>query len=798
MPEDGPAAPEFCCVGCAGAYALINDQGLSQYYRRRCVDPETRALRPDGDGTPDLGAHVTVEPGKTEEAPGEAVLYLMVEGLHCAACVWLIESLLSRDAAVTHARVNMTTRRLTLRFRADETVPDKGAARILDPVFRVGYRLVPFDPAVLDQETRRQEKDLLKAMAVAGFASGNVMLFSVSIWFGVDMGHNTRDFMHWLSALIAIPAILYAIRPFARSAITALAGRRTNMDVPITLAVILAAGMSLWETARGGPHAYFDAAVMLLFFLLIGRYLDLLARGRARSAAEHLLALGATSVTVVRPDGSLVQLPPARISSGMTVLVAAGERIGVDGTVAEGVSDVDTSLLTGETVPDPVMPGAAVFAGTLNLSGPLRVTTGAVGEGTLLAEIVRMMEVAEQGRARYVALADRVARLYAPVVHLLALGAFLGWTLIGDAAWQQALLIASAVLIVTCPCALALAVPVVQVVATGRLLRQGILIKAPTALERLCSVDHVVFDKTGTLTLGQPELVADGDGGGWTDADLAEAAGMAAASHHPLARALRRACPDAPVRGDVTEHPGRGLSTPAAGGDVRLGNRPFCGVTDEAARDAGADAGGDGDGGRGGPEMWLSRPGRPAVRFSFRDQLRPDAAEVVAALTARGLTVELLSGDREPVVAAAARAAGIAGWAAARSPADKVARLEALAAAGKRVLMVGDGLNDAPALAAAHVSASPASAVDISQTAADLVFQGARLTPVLEALDVARRADSLVKQNFVLSFAYNAVTIPLAIGGLVTPLIAAAAMSGSSVAVISNALRLARRPGGTA
>lgn len=775
VPPHSPGGPDFCCRGCKAAYDLVNGLGLDAYYQRRCIDPEAKPLRPDeAEGVLDLTAHVR------REEDGTAALHLMVEGLHCAACVWLIETILRRQPGVLQARVNMTTRRLILRWTPpDGAGEDAGANALAEPVSRIGYRLVPYDPAALGRETERHEKELLRCMAVAGFGSANIMLLSVSVWAGVDV-MATRDLFHWLSALIAFPTIAYAVRPFARSAFSALRHGRTNMDVPITLAVVLAAVMSLWETWRGGPHAYFDASVMLLFFLLIGRYLDSRARGRARSAAEHLLTLGAQAVTVLRDDGSRALLPPARLSPGMTVLVAVGERIGIDGTVQEGRSDLDTSLITGETVPAAVGPGTAVFAGTLNLTAPLRLTVGAVGEGTLLAEIVRMMEVAEQGRAKYVALADRVARYYAPVVHLLALVTFLGWIVLTPMAWQEALLIAVSVLIITCPCALALAVPVVQVIASGRLLRRGILLKSATALERMIAVDTVVFDKTGTLTLGRAELRR--DGAAWTEEAVRLAAGMAANSRHPLARALTRA-QAAPVLSGVEEVPGRGLRMTLAEGEVRLGSRVFCDVP--------ADAPGNADG----PEFWLARPGQAPVRFDFTDAPRTDAAAVVAGLKQRGLAVELLSGDREAPVRGVAEALGIDRWQAGCAPADKCARLEALRNEGRHVLMVGDGLNDAPALASADVSLSPSTAVDVSQTAADAVFQGERLAPVLEALDVARRGDALVRQNFVLAFAYNAVTIPLAIAGFVTPLIAAVAMSTSSVVVIVNALRLSRGGG---
>ncbi len=548
------------------------------------------------------------------------------------------------------------------------------------------------------------------------------------------------------------------------------------MDVPISVGILLAAGMSLFETIRGGPHAYFDSAVALLFFLLIGRFLDLRARGRARSAAARLLALGAEAVTVLTADGRRQVLPAASVAPGMTVLVAAGERIGIDGRVQAGRSEVDASLITGESLPRPVGLGDPVFAGTINQSAPLRLEATAVGESTLLAEIVRLMELAEQRRAKYVVLADRIARLYAPAVHGLALATFLGWTLIGGIAWQTALLYAVAVLIITCPCALGLAVPAVQVIASGRLLRQGVLLKSATALERLAEVDTVVLDKTGTLTVGRPTLDRRRP---LDQAALELAASLAGASRHPLAKALCRAAPGVPVAGGVEEIPGRGLRRSSEGGEIRLGNRGWCGVEQpgEPAR---------------GPELWLARPGRLPVRFAFSDPLREDAVAVVAALKRQGLEVELLSGDLPPVVAAVAREIGIPASRAACTPAGKVAHLERLALAGRKVLMVGDGLNDAPALAAAHVSVSPASAIDISQTAADAVFQGDHLQPVVELLQVARQARRLIRQNLGLALAYNLIAVPVAVLGLATPLIAAVCMSGSSLLVVGNALRLGR------
>ncbi|MEZ5668517.1 MAG: heavy metal translocating P-type ATPase [Alphaproteobacteria bacterium] len=697
-------------------------------------------------------------------------LELLVDGAHCGGCIAKIERALKAEPDVELARLNLTTKRLALRWHGPVARGDALAQKVRD----LGYAVAPFDSALADTRAQAEERTLLRALAVAGFAAGNVMLFSIAIWAGHSQGMSaeTRGLMHWFSALVALPAVAYAAGPFYRSAWQALRVGRTNMDVPITLAVALASAMSLYETAVGGEHAYFDSAVTLLFFLLVGRFLDRRARRRARSAAEMLLAMQARAVTVLGPDGSPVSLRADDIAPGMTALVAAGERIGVDGVVTDGRSDVDTSAITGESTPTAAGPGIQVFAGMVSRTGALRVRVTAVGPDTLLGDIVRLLEAAEQRKSRFVALADRVARYYAPAVHTLALVAFLAWWLAAGIAWQSALMIAVAVLIVTCPCALGLAVPAVQVIANGRLMRLGVLVKSGTALERLAAVDTVVFDKTGTLTLGEPRLMAIEQGDG--DA-LACAGGLAAASRHPLARALWEAAErPAPYRG-VAETPGLGLAWNGPDGEIRLGSREWCGLADAPSDST---------------EIWLVRPGLPPVRFAFADTPRADATETVARLLAAGKDIALMSGDRPGPVAALAGELGIVRWQAGMRPADKAAALEALRADGRRVLMVGDGLNDAPALAAAHVSMAPASGTAVTQTAADLVFQGARLAPVLAALETAHAAGRLVRQNLTLAIAYNAIAVPIAMAGLVTPLVAAVAMSSSSLLVVGNALRL--------
>ncbi|HEX9702726.1 MAG TPA: heavy metal translocating P-type ATPase, partial [Rhodospirillales bacterium] len=705
---------------------------------------------------------------------------LMVDNVHCANCIKRIEDALTAMPGVTRARVNMSTRRLVVEWRGAETA----APALLARLAALGYPAAPFDADRLAGQGDSEERRLLTALAVAGFAAGNVMLLSISVWAGAggDMGEATRGLFHWLSALIALPAVAYAGQPFFRSAWRALKARALNMDVPISLAVVLAASMSLQQTVAGGEHAYFDASVTLLFFLLIGRYLDRRARAKARSAAEHLLTLAGGAARAIDADGRHRTLPLAEVRCGMRLAVAAGERIPADGAVACGRSEIDASLVTGESLPAPVGTGDRVFAGTTNLAAPIEVTVTAVGEDTLLAEIVRLMEAAEQSRARYVRLADRVAKVYAPAVHVLALSAFLGWWLLAGAGWQTALMVAVAVLIITCPCALGLAVPAVQVVASGRLMQHGVLLKSADGLERLAQIDTVVFDKTGTLTTGRPALVNGGDVG---PADLALAAALARHSRHPLSRALAAAAPATglPAVADIAEIPGSGLSGRIDGVDVRLGRREWCAAAE-------ADAAGDAAATAANAEIWLVRAGTPPVRFVFADTLRPDAAATLGRLKRMGLDCLLLSGDRRAAVADAARRLGIDDFEGECLPGAKVARLQALARQGRKVLMVGDGLNDAPALAAGFASMSPATAADISRTAADLVFQGELLAPVAAAVRTARLAGSLVRQNFTLALAYNLVAVPVAMAGLATPLVAAVAMSSSSLVVTLNALRL--------
>ncbi|MGE0179020.1 MAG: heavy metal translocating P-type ATPase [Sphingomonas sp.] len=687
---------------------------------------------------------------------------LAVPGMRCAACISKIERGLRDVPGIISSRVNFTARQVEIAHEPGINPPALKAA-----MASIGFDAEPIAEEIGptgDKESRR----LLRATAVAGFASMNIMLLSVSVWSGATGG--TRDLFHLLSGAIAIPTVAYSGRPFFASAWNALRHRRTNMDVPISIGVLLVTALSLFETLTHGPHAYFDGAVMLLFFLLVGRLLDGIMRDRARSGVAALLKQSAPGALVC-PDGGATQwLTADKLQPGMTMIVPAGERFAADGRVVEGESGIDLSLLTGESAPRLVAPGGQVHAGTLNLHAPLTVRVTAAGSRTALADIARLMEQAGQGKSRYVRIADRAARWYAPAVHTLALASFAGWMLAG-AGWHMALLIAAAVLIITCPCALGLAVPAAQIVAAGTLMRRGVLVKDGSALERLAEVDRALFDKTGTLTVGRPTPV---------DIDRLDARqrsvalGLARASSHPLSAALRReleAEAVLPAKIDqLIEQAGFGMRGTWQGITVALGRAVE--HRGEALLDTTLSIGTE----------------RPQL-IQFHDPLRPQAAEVFNELDLLGIPPSIISGDRAAAVAPIARTVKALAQTAMR-PGDKLATIERLSTAGQKVLMVGDGLNDGPALAAAHASLAPGSASDVGQNAADAVFLGDSLGPVAVTVKVARRTMAVVRQNFVMAIIYNALAVPLALAGMVTPLVAALAMSSSSIIVVANALRL--------
>ncbi|QYJ07811.1 heavy metal translocating P-type ATPase [Qipengyuania flava] len=704
-----------------------------------------------------MTAHTAIETPQREEIRDTR---LTVPGMRCAGCIAKIERGLGAIEGVETARVNFSAKRVAVRHAASLDEGDLVVA-----LRQLGFEAQPVAANPLGQDDR-DAKQLLRALAVAGFGMMNIMLLSVAVWSGA--GGVTRELFHWLSALIALPVIAYSGRPFFASAAMALRYRRTNMDVPISIGVLLATALSFYETLTGGEHAYFESAVMLLFFLLAGRALDATMRNRTRAGIGALLSRMGKSAQVLKADGTTERRAASELEPGMVMLVAAGEALAADGEVIEGTGALDNAMLTGESTPVAVGVGDTVHAGAINLTSPLQVSVTAVEGDTALAEIARLMDEAGQSRSSYVRIADRVSRAYAPAVHSLAALAFAGWMIAG-AGWHQSLVIAIAVLIITCPCAIGLAVPAAQVVASGALIRRGLLVKDGSALERLAEVDTALFDKTGTLTLGEPRAEIDG----LPEDARPVALALAQSSRHPLSRGLAASLAGAgvtPAQVDsIRETSGEGLRGLWYGDTVALERAAT--ATDTLATQL-----------RIGSQTWI---------IGFSDPLRRDAAETLRALEGQGVAARVLSGDRAPAVEAACRTLAIPGEGDA-SPATKLARLEALKAAGHKPLMVGDGLNDGPALAAAHASIAPGTASDASQQAADAVFVGEALAPVSLAIRIARKTMAIVRQNFGFAVIYNVCAVPLALAGMVTPLIAAVAMSLSSLVVVANSLRLAR------
>ncbi|NJO32887.1 MAG: heavy metal translocating P-type ATPase [Rhodospirillales bacterium] len=702
--------------------------------------------------------------------PGGAVSYAFsTPAIHCGQCISAIERPLSRADGVVSVRANLSLRCVSV-IMANETWPLLPVVEALEGLGYAPQSVIGLEGGSNDNEV----KHLVRALAVAGFAAANIMLLSVSVWTGAEGA--TRDLFHFVSALIAIPAVAYAGMPFFRSAVAGLRHRRMNMDVPISLGVILATAMSLYESFLGGGHAYFDAATSLLFFLLIGRTLDRVMRAKARRVAGSLARLSAKGAVIVDGKGELNYVPIGGVQAGMIMRVAAGERFPADGDVISGASDIDRSLVTGESAPVAVRAGSPADAGTLNLTGPLDVRVTRPAGQSFLADVMQMMAAAEQGRGRHVQIADRMAQIYSPAVHILAFASFLGWLLYTNGDWHQSLTAAVSVLIITCPCALGLAVPVAHVMGASRLFEAGILMKDGSALERLAAIDHAVFDKTGTLTTGEPvvssSVIPNGE-----PAAIAKA--LALASIHPAARALARFIPESPSSlTELREVPGHGVEGRFGKKIVRLGRGSW---VSEIAIGKSIEEG-----------LAFAIEGGAPSGVSLREELRPGVVKTLAALGERGIASELLSGDAAPEVYRMAARLNFAHVQAGLKPGGKLARIQELAGERRKVLMIGDGLNDAPALAAAHVSMAPASASDIGRMAADFVFTRAPLTAVSFAHRVALRNQRIVRENFGLAVLYNIFAVPLAMAGQLNPLIAAVAMSTSSIIVVGNSLRLYR------
>lgn len=702
-------------------------------------------------------------------ADGEHRLDLLVEGVHCANCIRKIETRLQQDAAVTLARVNLTMRRLSVAWTGTADHAEAIGITVRD----LGYTVAPYDAGSVSASNDRAGRELLRSLAIAGFASANVMMLAWAVWAGQAQGmaQSTQAFFNWLSALIAVPALILAGRPFVRSAFGAFRAGRTNIDVPIVAALVLATGISMMELLRQGEHVYFDSATMLLFVLLIGRYLDFRVRARSREAIERLAMMRAQHATLLLADGQKSVIAANVVEPGMTILVSPGETLPVDGVIEKGATSLDRAAVTGETLPELVGPGDEVLAGCVNGPDALVIRATKPAADSHLSQILRLVEQAQRHKGSAATLADRLSAIWTPVVHAVALVTLLGWWLIVGAELPTALLHAVTVLIIACPCAIGLAIPAVQVAAIGGLLRRGVLVRSGDALDRLAGIDRVIFDKTGTLTTGRPELIV-------VPRDpkaLHVAASLASGSRHPFARAITARLGQGEPVEDRFETAGGGVTAIVDGNRAWMGSAAFCGI-DEISPDAQS-------------EVWVRSSAFAPVRFALADPVRRDAGETIAAFRDAGIGIVMLSGDRLAAVERCAEELGLSEYRGGLKPEAKADLLSRRTIVGARPLMIGDGLNDAPALTAAHVAASFGHGVAATQVAADFVLPADQLASIGVTFRTARKAARIVRQNLAFAAGYNLVLIPIAVLGHASPLIAAAAMSASSVIVTLNALR---------
>ncbi len=675
---------------------------------------------------------------------------LVLPSIHCAGCINGVERALSARPDIFSARVNLTKKRVAI-----SAAPDADPTQWITTLHQAGFEAHEAHDGT--SAPAPVADNLLLHMGVAGFAMMNVMLLSVAVWSGA--ADSTRDFLHWISAAIALPAAAFAAQPFFRSAWSALRVGRLNMDVPISLAILLACGMSLYEVAHGGAHAWFDAALSLTFFLLAGRVLDQRLRRAARSAADNLAALEPARVTLMEGTSRVSRLI-GDVVVGDRLWLAAGGRVPVDATLTEGSAQVDRSAITGESAPVTCSKDDPLYAGDVLLDGPHTLWATRVGDDTSLRRIAQLVATAEASRGTFRSLADRAAAIYTPAVHVISFAAFSGW-LVATGDIRAALNVAIATLIITCPCALGLAVPAVGVAATSRLFRNGLLVKSDTTLERLATIDNVVFDKTGTLTqrrLNVPPAL--------TPPELAVLKALADTSDHPLSKDLSSRLSDvepAALR-DAREEASKGVFAHWDDLPVFLGRADGCGPT-------------------------IFRLGQTTHRFAADEQLLPGVADTVAQLAQAGFPVSIITGDTHDNAKAIASDLGVDSFTANLTPEDKITVVSDLKALGAKVLMIGDGLNDTAALAAAHASIAPSQALAASRNAADINIISGDMTKVTEALRTSRMARRRILENFAIAALYNAIAIPIAVSGFATPLAAAIAMSTSSITVILNSQR---------
>ncbi|MGC0151684.1 heavy metal translocating P-type ATPase [Chromobacterium vaccinii] len=778
-----------CCAGCQAVAATIIDAGLSDYYQHRTEGAARADALPQAlleqirlyDSEELQQSFVHRADGQAREAA------LMLEGISCAACIWLNEQQLRRLPGVLSVDINYSTQRARVRWDNERV----RLSAILEAVAAIGYRAYPYDAERQERLLQKERKQALTRLWVAGLSMMQVMMYAVPVYLAPD-GDIAPDMLwllHWAGLILTLPVLLYSALPFYRNTWRDLKTGRVGMDTPVSIGIVTAFGASFWALINQYEHGiYFDSVSMFVFLLLGGRYLEGIARRKAGAASESLVKLVPAFAHKLDgwPDSrDSREAIVASLSAGDVILLKPGETVPADGVVLDGASAGDESLLTGESRPVPKRVGDALIAGSVNTASPLVMRVERAGQATRLAGIVRLLDQALAEKPRLARLADRFASWFVALLLAAAAASYLAWHFIDP---DRALWIMVAVLVISCPCALSLATPAALTAASGRLASLGVLTARGHALETLARATDAVFDKTGTLTDGRMRLLGiRGELG--RETALAIAAALEQGSEHPLARAISDAAAglNLPPAESPANQPGHGVAATIDGREWRLGSAPF--VSTWLGRPQQDDA----DWHPGSSQVLLADADGVRARFAIGDAGRDDAIELVDRLRAQGLTVRLLSGDGEQAVATLAKRLGIAHWRARATPEDKLEFVHALQADGRRVLMIGDGVNDAPVLARADVSIAMGGGTDLARANGDMVLIGERLGPVGDAVDVSRRALTVIRQNLWWAAGYNIVALPLAISGHVTPWLASLGMALSSLLVAGNALRLTKR-----
>jgi Cu2+-exporting ATPase len=764
--NDAPLGHDFCCNGCEFAYSIINNLGLEKFYdlRKNLGIFKINKIK-EHLAKCDFSSYVLVHENDEKE------LQLTIDGISCSSCIWLIENALLKQKNIVSARVNLSAKKLLIRWKGAKEVGNDYA----NLVSQMGFDLAPYDSQEIARKDDLHGKELLTKITLSGFALGAIMMFYDGLYlFNREIiGNATTDFLHYFIMLVSMPVIIYSGSFFFDSAIKSIKFKRLNMDVPIAFSIIVIALLSVYQTISKSEHIYFDSALMLIFTLLIGRYLEFKAKAKARRSTKSITDILNGYANLITENGIKI-IPAKDVKEGMIIQINMGEKIPVDGILIKGNSEFDNSIITGETLPRQYFEGAEVLAGMLNLGNVVQIKVLKASNNSALAQILNLLENTERNSSKLSTIAEKATSAYVPVVYTAAIATFILWYLFFNSSLETAIINFCAVLIITCPCALGLAVPVVNVLSFGKMLRKNLILKNGETLEKLNDIDTIVFDKTGTLTTGNLTVINSED---FTQDELVLAATLASKSSHPAAKAITKLYNNGLVDGlDVKEIAGLGLELRIGENIVRLGRPSW----------VGANVTGDSK-----TSMSLSSGGR-IKNFILEDEVRSDAKQLIDKINQAGINTIILSGDCEFQVKKVADELGVVNYKSKLLPQEKYDYINNLKSSGHKILMVGDGLNDAPSLKLADVSISPGNAVSLAQNSADIIFSGEKLAPVYDAIKIANKSINLIKQNIYLSFLYNFVAIPFAMAGYITPIIASIAMSASSIIVVLNSLRLER------